>query len=476
MTDTPEVPEGLRPANENPWYVLMTLYGEQEAEAIDWELHEKNRKLWNAWSVHGTPSGMKFEDYLREMSRALGVSVQECDMGEWGKLINAQHYKEERVQDRFARVWKERNGEGSLAPEIPAASEAVDFSNTRFERLFCARKMAFSRGVTLKKSQFKKGASFERCLFATGSNFAAGFHETADFAASQFWSHADFSAAEFKKGATFSDCVFEKRVSFSGSSFREAVSFQSTVFKGLAQFTRATFRQLNSASVTFRDAEFCAASSFSETYFCSVYPDFSGAVLHDKTSFTARMLPTSDEIAKDNTLLGQTYWPKTTKQDPVNARDSCATIRHVLTKQGLPEEAHFFFRREMHFAGLPSEGRSFAERLPYILFGWFSDYGYSIQRPLWWLAGVWLAGLLTFAYLFALPQDYPKLAKYDDWTAMGLSFSNLFPLFGFGRVFLSDVLMDLPRWAQFLSGTQTVLSLPLLFFLGLGLRQRFRLR
>jgi len=50
MTDAPETPEGLRPANENPWYILMTLYGEQEGEEIDWELHEKNRRAWNAWA------------------------------------------------------------------------------------------------------------------------------------------------------------------------------------------------------------------------------------------------------------------------------------------------------------------------------------------------------------------------------------------------------------------------------------------
>jgi hypothetical protein len=43
----------LKPANENPWYVLMTLYGEQDGEEIDGELHEKNRAAWNAWACQG---------------------------------------------------------------------------------------------------------------------------------------------------------------------------------------------------------------------------------------------------------------------------------------------------------------------------------------------------------------------------------------------------------------------------------------
>ncbi|WOI34882.1 hypothetical protein R1T40_09200 [Tritonibacter scottomollicae] len=210
--------------------------------------------------------------------------------------------------------------------------------------------------------------------------------------------------------------------------------------------------------------------------FCDGYPDFSGAVLHDKTSFTARMLPTSDKISEDEDLEGQTYWPEKTKQDPVSARESCATIRHVLTQQGLPEDAHFFFRREMRFAGMASAGRSFTERLPYLLYGWLSDFGYSIQRPLIGLLGLWFLGMAVLWAVFSFPGAASVLTQSDLGTAAALSFSNLFPLFGFGRVFLGDVLTELPRWAQVLCGLQTVFSLPLLFFLGLGLRQRFRLR
>ena len=43
MTDDPK----LTPANENPWYVLMTIWGEQDGDQIDWDLHEKNKDTWN---------------------------------------------------------------------------------------------------------------------------------------------------------------------------------------------------------------------------------------------------------------------------------------------------------------------------------------------------------------------------------------------------------------------------------------------
>jgi len=190
-------------------------------------------------------------------------------------------------------------------------------------------------------------------------------------------------------------------------------------------------------------------------------------------SFTTRMQPSSDEIDTNKKLVGQAYWPETPRQNLGTARESCASIRHVLTQQGLPEEAHLFFRREMRFA---SRIGSCWQRLPYLLFGGLSDFGYSIQRPFCLLVAFWFVGLIVLATLFASPVEYPGLAQYDDWTAAALSFSNLFPLFGFGRVYLGDVLAALPRGAQVLCGLQTVFSLPLLFFLGLGLRQRFRLR
>ena len=62
-------------------------------------------------------------------------------------------------------------------------------------------------------------------------------------------------------------------------------------------------------------------------------------------------------------------------------------------------------------------------------------------------------------------------------TAAAFSFSNLFQIFGFGRLHFDTLVMkDLPTVLKVYAGVQTVAALPLLFFLGLGLRQRFRLR
>ncbi len=43
MTETPD----LKPASESPWYVLMTVAGEQTGFLIDDDLHTRNLRFWD---------------------------------------------------------------------------------------------------------------------------------------------------------------------------------------------------------------------------------------------------------------------------------------------------------------------------------------------------------------------------------------------------------------------------------------------
>jgi len=360
-------------------------------------------------------------------------------------------------------------------------NQDVVFNSATFASDAVFESAAFVQAVWFGFVTFRQSAEFDYTTFTQDAVFVeATFSSNASFDSATFRQSATFIRATFKQDARFTSVTFTQDAILDVVTFAQDAQFASAMFRGFAYFTRTRFGQGGEelGIPNFIDCQFEKPTSFRQALFCDDYPDFSGAVLHDKTSFTARMLPTSDEIAEDGTLKGRTFWPQKTKQDPVSARESCATIRHVLTQQGLPEEAHFFFRREMHFAGLPSEGRSLGARLPYLLFGWLSDFGYSIQRPLVWLLCLWAFGGAAFwGYLASccVPAP-PSMVERPMGTAMALSFSNLFPLFGFGRGTLGEILDKMPPVLQVLSGAQTVLSLPLLFFLGLALRQRFRLR
>jgi hypothetical protein len=50
MSETQETP-ALKDASQNPWYVLMTVAGEQVGIGLDFdkELHARNRRYFNGW-------------------------------------------------------------------------------------------------------------------------------------------------------------------------------------------------------------------------------------------------------------------------------------------------------------------------------------------------------------------------------------------------------------------------------------------
>ena len=72
---------------------------------------------------------------------------------------------------------------------------------------------------------------------------------------------------------------------------------------------------------------------------------------------------------------------------------------------------------------------------------------------------------------------FGKLPDYNPTQAFGLSFANLLPGLGLHKLWFSPTFLEgLNGWLKFIGGIEMLASLFLLFFLGLGLRQRFRLR
>jgi len=130
----------------------------------------------------------------------------------------------------------------------------------------------------------------------------------------------------------------------------------------------------------------------------------------------------------------------------------------------------------MGFAG---QIGSWWQRLPYRAFGALSEYGYSIQKPALWLLAAFVVPAILYLFPIARHQianaepNYPLTAIAE---AFGISFASLFNFFGFQKTFLSAAFEDLNGWLKILSAAQTVSGYVLLFFLGLGLRSRFRLR
>src|SRR3954447_12448007 len=101
----------LRAANDNPWYCLATLHGEQPVGYLDLELADKNCRDWNRW----------FQD-MTEGQRA-------------------------ELKEAFTR----RTGRPEMPPE-PATDP--DFSKTRFDRKVIFAGFIFGRPTNFSLAVF----------------------------------------------------------------------------------------------------------------------------------------------------------------------------------------------------------------------------------------------------------------------------------------------------------------------------------
>jgi uncharacterized protein YjbI with pentapeptide repeats len=538
----------LKPANSNPWYVLMTLHGEQLGVEIDKDLHEKNVKYWNR--LRGPIPQTSYAQLIEKH----GLTFRPRDDGGI----------QEDIKQAYQAQWIMRNPDLEM-PSIPNANDKLNLSKTIFKNLFAINNMYFGHMLDFSGSKFEKDASFTECgfcktvdlskveimgkadfshsyflsdfvakdmkvrgnlvakkvavdgdldfcsvqvtgaailnhmqikgqttvdnvSFESGCNFddskfrgvalfrGADFKGGIGFRSATFVNDADFYRVDFHGDANFASSIFEKEVNFQIAIFHKCADFRKVQFKGITDFSESKFNTHGTdhmAGIQFTDAIFSKSTSFRQCDFAHSYPEFTNSDIYPVTDFSA-----------DKAL-----WPSGITSPEKEARESCGIIRNLLAQKGLAEDQHFFFRREMMFT---SHHETFIRRIPYQAYKCLSDYGYSIALPLFWITFVWIVGFVSLSAYFAGNQylcfedisahlpcwTLPPTLKpeWDGWTAAGLSFSNLFPLFGFGRVFFNEVLEALPPVLKFVSGLQTVISLPLFFLLGLGLRQRFRLR
>lgn len=105
--------------------------------------------------------------------------------------------------------------------------------------------------------------------------------------------------------------------------------------------------------------------------------------------------------------------------------------------------------------------------LPIGVYGSLCDYGQSYLRPLGSLLAVILVGAVQF---------WPIL-EWDFLLSLGVSAANTLGPLGLRKELIgSTALPELSRWLQFLTGAQMLTGLILLFLIGLGLRNRFRMK
>lgn len=449
-----DVADGLKPANENPWYVLMTLCGEQwHKEKIDYELASLNVAIWNAW-INNEP------DRNDLIPKFLTGTPEE---------LNNLTF-EDAIELRFRYEMLKRNGDEFEIPRFPNPDQDVRLNNLHFVQKIILPYIELPKAIEFNQSQFDQEVWLTQAkIFGRASFSRSKFFKEAKFDNITFEEQASFSNTYFYADAWFFETTFSERAFFNKAQFYKSAFFRFVRFSGHTVLSDAQFGDPAShadQTVSFANAHFEKPTNFRNAVFLHRYPVFDGAVLNDRTEFSAEAR----------------YWPDAPdgerhdhrKDDALNkaSKESCAVIRHAVAKQGLPEDEHFFFRREMYFAG---RSDNFWQNLPYRFFGLVSDYGHSILRPCLFLLGLWIIPALI--YLWAMTWASVMSGSFAvSLRAFGFSFANIFKFLGFQKTYFVKEFDTLNPWLDFLSAGQTVFGFVFLFFLGLGLRQRFRLR
>jgi uncharacterized protein YjbI with pentapeptide repeats len=445
--------EKLKPANENPWYCLATLYGEQPPDRFDQSLARNNQQAWQRWV-----GGLMPENELRNLF--------------------------------FART-----KQSELPPQ---RTETIDLTFTLFDRPVSFQSFNFQSKVDFSRSKFCCDANFSDTQFYHYSDFQsvrfvrdANFDRTyfhgsiADLGYTEFTgkahfrnahlTNANFTAATFRSDAHFERATFNDKANFIRVVFSGFAVFDAAVFNGLADFDQATLEWTSFRAVTFvggvqfRDAtfpdliyfinaKFGGETNFVRARFDGGVPDFRGATMHEATAWHDVIWP--GPPGKNGDAQDQVYAYERLKQEMERLK------KH--------EDEQNFFRRELRARrGLaPILSGTWLLNFAYQV---SSDYGGSVGRPICFLAAVFAIGVYVFGGTpLTLAAVHPETIPH----AAAVSFANILPLVPITHDIASAAHsgVAMSRMEKVVSILQTLVSLPLLFLLGLALRNRFRMK
>jgi uncharacterized protein YjbI with pentapeptide repeats len=254
-------------AEDNPWYLLATLYGVPDLD--DRERQARNRAAWNRY----------FAASLDEETRT--------------KLIDEKRHPAEELRplsldelQEIATAFAERGKASAKELTLPASGARIKFSNVEFEQDILFGGYIF-RDSCFLSATFSGAASFNRATFLGGdSPGSAG----ANYNGVTFSGAANFSRATFSDGAYFADATFSGAVEFEGAIVSGAVYFKGARFISVAFFNNANFTGTDNRSrMTFCDT---ANGPVGVSSFVADFDDaiFSGEAYFEGVSFPSRSL------------------------------------------------------------------------------------------------------------------------------------------------------------------------------------------
>ncbi|WP_353298187.1 hypothetical protein [Sulfitobacter pacificus] len=345
-------------------------------------------------------------------------------------------------QDELERIEQRLDGTNFSKSDIPSKEDmhmfsTIDFSNTSFEKPLLLSKRLFPASLSVADSVLFDNFSVAESIFLS-----------AHFRRTSFKRHAYFRKTEFgtigsiRNACEFIDCDFYQHADFSEGALLNA---------------------------DFSKTRFHTSAHFENTIFALGCPKFFEAELPENTLF-----PLKD----GNWGLPFTRFDRRGDlEDFTDADITREAVKYTVLRKRMdaiqrPVESGFFLRKEL---SLRSNLKGW-DALLIKLYGFVSSYGYSIQRPVIALLLTILLGVGVFGGYFAQGDPANVRSENPYQSGIGISISATFSFLGLGRLFYIETLQNLPSPIAFIYGIQTFSGFVFSFLLGLGVRNRLRLK
>jgi hypothetical protein len=370
--------------------------------------------------------------------------------------------------------------------------------------------------ANFQHARFGLGAIFKHATFGDGATFEIATFGNADFQHATFGDGATFDGAAFGDGPDFNNAVFNGHVgfarkrgdhsflsiSFANARFYGEVDFSGRTFEGTTNFANSRFYYppdfdvvTNAARINFTGAHISFVRPGHLHWTCKTEVPvrlraFRKIAEDTKNHDLERDLYIEERKAGRGVYLGQLLELDELKW---NLEDIDKQQKHVWLEWRLRRRA-----RNAHWLGILANPDKFARLLANLLwiavmFGYWAlaDYGRSFARPV-----AWLGASLRFFYLRYHEVLAPLMHeagsanadKYNHAVWM-LAFGNAVPFIGPLTIdakikeflFCPDNATSClppipPEGFQFLVIAQNLVSITCVFFIGLALRNYFKIK
>ncbi|WP_298324478.1 pentapeptide repeat-containing protein, partial [Asticcacaulis sp.] len=422
----------ILPSTENCWFILANIHGFPHKNQE--EIKKRNRITWNRF-------------YSSTISNA-----DKLILSEYFNLNELTPFSDKEMETVRA-LFMERAE--SLGLNLPDPKRRIDFRSCHFDKLVDFSGYIFPSS-SFSGSKFGELAIFNSAAFVGKTYFRGSeFCEISQFLNCKHLKEVSFSGAKFcldvsfkesryNEDVNFSDCNFLGDADFSGVKVHGNYYFRNSKVFGDSNFASVIF----SGGVSFTNAELKAPTSFKHCAFEKSPPKFAGAQLHEGTVWRDVIWPPPPLDAGQAAAFTDAYERLKLEMDRLRKHD---------------DELNFF-AKELECKKLlmsPLNGAAI------VLYDYLCDYGRSYVKPIYWLCA-----LILFGAIFISSLESGK----EFWESLGISAANSLASLGIRKDLLGDSVLEMQPLTRIISGVQTIVGILLIFLIGLGLRNRFRMR